>query len=208
MWCSFKTQWKTNYIQNEKDLSNNVVGFFSLHSPTPHFWTSLIEEEPECQGVKDLSLPIVANYLANPPFPYVYTEESIPDSLAESQNESASTSSASQCETSPCSSATQVESIRTPTSCNSEDDFPALDAAEQLPALSATIAAPKSIKPEVQNGPVCQPPLPHSRGLFSPVASKQAVPLQSDSSPTGPAPTFQPFFFTGTFPYNMQGNEE
>ncbi|XP_049667777.1 ankyrin repeat domain-containing protein 40-like [Accipiter gentilis] len=162
------------------------------------------EEEPECQGVKDLSLPIVANYLANPPFPYVYTEESIPDSLAESQNESASTSSASQCETSPCSSATQVESIRTPTSCNSEDDFPALDAAEQLPALSATIAAPKSIKPEVQNGPVCQPPLPHSRGLFSPVASKQAVPLQSDSSPTGPAPTFQPFFFTGTFPYNMQ----
>ncbi|KAM7089400.1 ankyrin repeat domain-containing protein 40-like isoform 1-T3 [Ciconia maguari] len=163
-----------------------------------------VEEETECQGVKDLSLPIVANYLANPPFPYVYTEESIPDSLAESQNESASISSASQCETSPCSSATQVESICTPTSCNSEDDFPALGSAEQLPAPSATIAAPKCIQPEVQNGPVCQPSSPHSRGLFSPVASKQAVPLQTDSSLTGPAPTFQPFFFTGTFPYNMQ----
>ncbi|KAM6193938.1 ankyrin repeat domain-containing protein 40-like [Sarcoramphus papa] len=161
------------------------------------------EEETECQGVKDLNLPIVANYLANPPFPYVYTEESIPDSLAESQNQSASTSSASQCETSPCSSATQVESIRTPTSCSSEDDFPALDPAEQLPALSATIAAPKCIEPEARNGPVCQPSLPHS-SLFSPVASKQAVPLQTASSPTGPAPTFQPLFFTGTFPYNMQ----
>ncbi|KAM9258270.1 ankyrin repeat domain-containing protein 40-like isoform 2-T3 [Cariama cristata] len=162
------------------------------------------EEDTQCQGVKDLNLPVVANYLANPPFPYVYTEESIPDSLAESQNESASISSASQCETSPCSSATQVESPCTPTSCNSEDDFPALDAADRLPAPPATVAAPKRVKAEVQNGPAGQPSLPHSRSLFSPVASKQAVPLQTHSSPPGPTPAFQPFFFTGTFPYNMQ----
>ncbi|XP_035749281.1 ankyrin repeat domain-containing protein 40 [Egretta garzetta] len=162
------------------------------------------EEETECQGVKDLNLPIVANYLANPPFPYVYTEEGIPDGLAESQNESASTSSASQCETSPCSSATQVESICTPTSCNSEDDFPALDTAEQLPTPSAAITAAEHTEPEVPNGPACRPSPPRSRGLFSPVASTQAAPLQTDSSPTGPAPAFQPFFFTGTFPYSMQ----
>ncbi|XP_010168405.1 ankyrin repeat domain-containing protein 40 [Antrostomus carolinensis] len=162
------------------------------------------EEETECQGVQDLNLPVVVNYLANPPFPYDCTEESIPDSLAESQNESASISSACQCETSPCSSATQVESVCTPTSCNSEDDFPALDAAEQLPVPSATVTAPKCIEAEAENGPVCQPPLPRSTALFSPLASKQAVPLQTDTSPTGPAPTFQPFFFTGTFPYNMQ----
>ncbi|GAB0197698.1 ankyrin repeat domain-containing protein 40-like [Grus japonensis] len=161
-------------------------------------------EETECQGAKDLNLPIVANYLANPPFPYIYAEESIPDSLAESQNESASISSASQCETSPCSSAPQVESVCTPTSCNSEADFPALDTAEQLPTPSATTTAPKCVGPAAQNGPTRQPSLPHGRAPFSPVAPKQAAPLQTDSSPTGPAPTFQPFFFTGTFPYNMQ----
>ncbi|XP_062447822.1 ankyrin repeat domain-containing protein 40-like [Rhea pennata] len=162
------------------------------------------EEENECQEVKDLNLPIVANYLANPPFPYIYTKESIPGNLTESQNESVSTSSGSQCETSPCSLATQVESICTSTSLNGEDDFPALDTAEQLPIPSATIAAPKRVIPNVQNGPICQPSLCHSRGLFSPVASKQAIPQQVNGSPTGPAPTFQPFFFTGTFPYNMQ----
>ncbi|XP_040437763.1 ankyrin repeat domain-containing protein 40-like [Falco naumanni] len=162
------------------------------------------EEETECQETKDLNLPIVANYLASPAFPYVYTEEGIPDGLAESQNESASISSASQGETSPCSSATQVESICTHTSCNSEDDGPALDAAEQLPTPSAASAAPQGSPPALRNGPACQPPLPHSPGLLAPAASKQAVPLQTDSSPTGPAPAFQPFFFTGTFPYNMQ----
>ncbi|XP_068770286.1 ankyrin repeat domain-containing protein 40 isoform X1 [Struthio camelus] len=162
------------------------------------------EEENERQEVKDLNLPIVANYLANPPFPYVYAKESIPDNWTESQNESASISSVSQCETSPCSSATQVESICTPTPLNGDDDFPALDTAQQLPAPSATVTAPKRIKPNVQNGPICQPSLSHNRGLFSPVASKQAIPQQTNDSPTGPAPTFQPFFFTGTFPYNMQ----
>ncbi|XP_009472472.1 PREDICTED: ankyrin repeat domain-containing protein 40-like [Nipponia nippon] len=162
------------------------------------------EEETECQGAKDLNLPIVANYLAHPPFPYVYAEESIPDGLAESQNESASISSASRCETSPSSSATQVESLRTPTSCTSEDDFPALAAPPQLPAPAAAVAAPQCVEPEAETGPACQPPLPRSRGLCSPAASHRAVPLQTDGSPTGPAPTFQPFFFTGTFPYNMQ----
>ncbi|XP_009071951.1 PREDICTED: ankyrin repeat domain-containing protein 40, partial [Acanthisitta chloris] len=151
------------------------------------------EEETECQGVKDLNLPIVANYLANPPFPYAYAEESIPGSLAESQNESASNSSASQCETSPCPSAAQVESICTPTSCDSEEDFPALGAAAPPPAV---IPAPCA-RPGVPNGPVCPTALP-------PAMSRQAVSLQPDSSPTGLAPAFQPFFFTGTFPYNVQ----
>ncbi|KAM6345283.1 ankyrin repeat domain-containing protein 40-like [Alca torda] len=157
------------------------------------------EEETECQGVKDLNLPIVANYLANLPFPCTDTQDSIPDGLAESRNESASISSASQCETSPCSSAAQVESTCTPTSCNSEDDFPALEAAAEPPAPSAALAAPKHAEPGVLNGPVCRPAWTHSAGLCLP-----AAPLQPDTSPTGPAPAFQPVFFTGTFPYNMQ----
>ncbi|XP_010213940.1 PREDICTED: ankyrin repeat domain-containing protein 40-like [Tinamus guttatus] len=162
------------------------------------------EEETECQEVKDLKLPIVANYLANPPFPYIYPKENIPDDLTESQNESVSTSSASQHEPGPCSPATQVECICTPASLNGEEDFPALYPAEELPTLPATVTAPKCVKPSVQNGPVCHPSLSHSRGLFSPVASKQAVPQQTNGSPTGPAPTFQPFFLAGTFPYSMQ----
>ncbi|KAM9222359.1 ankyrin repeat domain-containing protein 40-like [Leptosomus discolor] len=156
------------------------------------------EEETECQGAKDLNLPIVANYLANPPFPYVYTEEAVPASLAESQHESASTSPASQGDASPCSSAGRAEGVRTPPSCPSEDDSPARDAVEPLPVPPAAVAAPE---PEAPHGPAARPP---GRGLSPPAAPEQAVPLQTDTSPTGPAPTFQPFFFTGTFPYNMQ----
>ncbi|XP_030362135.1 ankyrin repeat domain-containing protein 40-like isoform X1 [Strigops habroptila] len=179
-----------------------------------------VEEETECQGMKDLNLPIVANYLANPPFPYVYTEESIPDSLAEPQNESASISSASQCETSPCSSAAQVESICTPTSCNSEDDFPAQAAAEQLPTPPPPPTAPECPRPAVPDVPqplvsniptpvvpkVPRPVVPNGPICPSPAlaALEQARPLQTNSSPTGPTAAFQPFFFTGTFPYNMQ----
>uniref|UniRef100_A0A8C6YVC4 Ankyrin repeat domain-containing protein 40-like n=1 Tax=Nothoprocta perdicaria TaxID=30464 RepID=A0A8C6YVC4_NOTPE len=162
------------------------------------------EEENDCQEVKDLNLPIVANYLANPPFPYICPKASVPDDVTASQSDSDATSSASQHEPSPCSSATRVESVCTPTSLNGEEDFPALGAAEELPTPPATAPAPKCVKPNVQNGPVCHPSLSHSRGLFAPVTSKQAVPQQPNGSPTGPAPAFQPFFFTGAFPYSMQ----
>ncbi|XP_058708222.1 ankyrin repeat domain-containing protein 40-like [Poecile atricapillus] len=157
------------------------------------------EEQTECQGLKDLNLPIVANYLANPPLPNVCTEESIPGSLAESQNESASISSASQNETSPCSSATQAESICTPKSSSSKT-FPAPDGEARPPPVPPIAAA----SPGVPHGPSCPPAMPPSHGPCSPEASSQAMPLQPDTSPSGPAPAFQPIFFTGTFPYNMQ----
>uniref|UniRef100_A0A8D2P2I1 Ankyrin repeat domain 40 n=2 Tax=Zosterops TaxID=36298 RepID=A0A8D2P2I1_ZOSLA len=103
-----------------------------------------VEEQTECQGVKDLNLPIVANYLANPPFPNVYTEESIPGSLAESQNESASISSASQSETSPCPSAAQADSTCTATSCSSETP-PAPDAAARPPPAASGLPTAPSL---------------------------------------------------------------
>ncbi|XP_065418893.1 ankyrin repeat domain-containing protein 40-like isoform X8 [Chrysemys picta bellii] len=163
-------------------------------------------EENEFEEVEDLNLPIVANYLANPPFPYVYTKESnsIPSISTAFQNESTSVSFVSLCETSSCSSATQVESIGTPTSSHSEDDFPVVHSKEGQPTPSAAIMVPEYPKPRVQNGSICQPSMSHNRGLFSPVASKQPVPQQQNGSHTGAAPTFQPLFFTGTFPYNMQ----
>ncbi|KAJ7425042.1 ankyrin repeat domain-containing protein 40-like protein [Willisornis vidua] len=199
--CDVDLRHNRETIQNEKDLSNNMMVCFLSPSSTSHFRTSLVEEETECQGVTDLDLPVVANYLANPPFPYVYTEESIPDSLAESQNESASISSASQCETSPCPSAAQVESVCTPSPCSSEEDCPALDAAAPPPPAAT---APARAGPGVPNGPACPPAVPPGTGLCSPGVPGQARPLQPSSSLTSPTPAFQPFFFTRTFPYNVQ----
>ncbi|XP_032932794.1 ankyrin repeat domain-containing protein 40-like isoform X3 [Catharus ustulatus] len=152
-----------------------------------------VEEQTECQAAKDLNLPIVANYLAKPPFPNVYSEESIPGSLADSQNESASISSASQSENSPCPSAPEAESICTPTSCSSDETPAASAAARPVPVPIPTPAS------------VCASPgVPPSLGLCSPGVSGQAVPLQPNTSPSGTASAYQPFFFTGTFPYNMQ----
>ncbi|XP_059720410.1 ankyrin repeat domain-containing protein 40-like [Haemorhous mexicanus] len=161
------------------------------------------EEQTECQGVKDLNLSIVANYLASP-FPNIYTEESIPGSLAESQNESASISSASQSETSPCPSTTQAERICIPMSCSSGETFPAPDAAARPPPTPTVSAAAACASPQVPYGPSCSLATNPSLGLCSPGVSGQALPLQPHTSPSSPVPTFQPFFFTGTFPHNMQ----
>ncbi|XP_075759906.1 ankyrin repeat domain-containing protein 40-like isoform X1 [Pelodiscus sinensis] len=162
-------------------------------------------EENEYKEVEDFNLPIVANYLANPPFPYIYTKEnSIPDSSAVSQNESTSISFVSLHETSPCSSATRVESLCTPTSSYSKDGFPAVHSKEGQPSTSAAIMVPEDPNPRAQSGSFCQPSMSHNRSLFSPGASKQPVPQQLSGSHIGAAPTFQPLFFTGTFPYNMQ----
>uniref|UniRef100_A0A8C8R7E1 Ankyrin repeat domain-containing protein 40 n=1 Tax=Pelusios castaneus TaxID=367368 RepID=A0A8C8R7E1_9SAUR len=162
-------------------------------------------DENEFQEVKDLNLPIVANYLANTPFPYVHSKESrssIPAIPTAPQNESTSDSFVSQCEaTNPCSSASQVESVSTPTSSQGEDGCPALDSKEGQPTPSAAIMMSEYPPPRVQSGPLCQPSMSHNRGLFSPVAS---ISQQQNGSYTGAAPTFQPLFFTGTFPSNMQ----
>ncbi|KAL9833505.1 LOW QUALITY PROTEIN: ankyrin repeat domain-containing protein 40-like [Geothlypis trichas] len=161
------------------------------------------QEQTECQGVKDLNLSIVANCLANP-FPNIYTEESIPSCLAESQNESASVSSASQSETSPCPSTTQAERICIPMSCSSGEIFPAPDAAARPLPMPTVSAATACASPGVPYGPSCPLATTPNVGLCSSGVSSQALPLQPHTSPSSPAPTFQPFFLTGTFPYNIQ----
>ncbi|XP_074870799.1 ankyrin repeat domain-containing protein 40-like isoform X2 [Carettochelys insculpta] len=163
-------------------------------------------EEDEFQEVEDLNLPIVANYLANPGFAYGYTKESnsIPASSSASQNESTPLSSASVCETSPCSSATQVESICTPTSSQSKHGFPAVHSKEGQPSPSAAITVPEYPNLRDHSGPIYQPSMSHNRGLISPGAPTQPVPQQQNGSRAGAATAFQPLFFTGNFPYNMQ----
>ncbi|XP_027482416.1 ankyrin repeat domain-containing protein 40 isoform X3 [Zalophus californianus] len=68
-------------------------------------------------------------------------------------------------------------------------------------APSAILRTPESTKP----GPVCQPPVSQSRSLLSSVPPKPPVSLEPQNGTyAGPTPAFQPFFFTGAFPFNMQ----
>ncbi|XP_074870453.1 ankyrin repeat domain-containing protein 40-like isoform X2 [Carettochelys insculpta] len=75
---------------------------------------------------------------------------------------------------------------------------------EVMPTLPAVCTMPESPKPVIQNGPIQQASVPQSRSYASPGASKQPVSQQQNGSCMGPMPTFQPFFFTGAFPFNMQ----
>ncbi|XP_068007080.1 ankyrin repeat domain-containing protein 40-like [Melanerpes formicivorus] len=141
------------------------------------------EEEMECQRVKDLNLPLVANCLSQLPFPYARTEETIGGILAEPQLEGSSLCSASPGEGSP-------------TSCSSPEDFPAAAATEPLSVPVAAVTAPPSSPPS--------PSPPHSTSPCPPAAAGQAAPLHPSSSPSAPSAAFQPLFFTGTIPCNMQ----
>lgn len=76
------------------------------------------------------------------------------------------------------------------------------------PSLPGGCAVPRCSNPAVQNGPVYQTPASWSRSPPSPVGSKQPGPQLGNGPCTGPVPTFQPVFFTGAFPLNMQGNSK
>ncbi|MBN3270791.1 ANR40 protein, partial [Polyodon spathula] len=105
-------------------------------------------EETEITETKEPELPIIPNYLTNPPFPYVKTEMT---DLSEPHK--------------PHHEYTQQHLT--------------------------------------QNGP---PLLVPNGNASSPVAPtrQQSIPQQLNSNPLGSMPTFQPFFFTGAFPMNMQ----
>ncbi|XP_064251637.1 ankyrin repeat domain-containing protein 40 isoform X3 [Passer domesticus] len=123
--------------------------------------------EDELPDLKqDSDLPIIPNYLANPPFPYVYNtlSTSIPDAALNgnlSHLEPQDTNSPSGSDT--CGRA----------------------------RLQAGNAAPEG---SVSWG----------RSPSLPAGSNQSLPQQGNSSCMGPVPAFQPVFFTGAFPLNMQ----
>ncbi|XP_068923623.1 ankyrin repeat domain-containing protein 40 isoform X2 [Petaurus breviceps papuanus] len=147
---------------------------------------------------KDSELPFVPNYLANPPFPFTYT--TTPDGSAQLQNGRSSTPPSS-----PPSDhlLPVVPPGETPRLGSFSHDHTSLALLQNgdMSVPSTIFRKPESIKP----GPVCQPPVSHNRSLFSPVTPKPPVSLdQQNGTFTGPAPAFQPFFFTGAFPFNMQ----
>lgn len=160
------------------------------------------DELPELKN--DSELPIIPNYLANPPFPYIYNTMSnnIPDpsvngsiSCAESQDPDSSPLP----DTETCTRASAQQENAAPEAAGSKG---------AAPSLPGGCAIPRCSNPAVQNGPVYQTPASWSRSPPSPVGSKQPGPQLGNGSCTGPVPTFQPVFFTGAFPLNMQGNSK
>lgn len=151
---------------------------------------------------KDSALPIIPNYLANPPFPYVYNSmsSSTTSTSASSLNGRLSPSLEQHNEDCPIS-LPQVQAPGT-TMLQHEKLSPLGSNGDMTRAMAA-----ESPEPAVQNGHGHQMPLPPNRTLSSPVAAKQPETQPPNGSCAGPVPTFQPFFFTGTFPLsNMQGN--
>lgn len=155
------------------------------------------EEEEIPQLKKESELPFVPNYLANPAFPFIYTPAA--EDATQLQNGGPSPPPVSPpAEGSP--------PLLPPTEPPLLGAFPrdhtslALVQNGDISAPSAILRTPESTKP----GPVCQPPVSQNRSLFS-VPSKPPVSLEPQNGTyAGPAPAFQPFFFTGAFPFNMQ----
>lgn len=158
------------------------------------------DDDDNLPQLKESEPPFVPNYLANPAFPFIYTP--VAEDSAPLQNGGPSTPPASP----PADGEPPLLPSGEPPLLGA---FPrdhtslALVQNGDVSAPAAILRTPESTKP----GPVCQPPVSQSRSLFSSVSSKPPVSLEpQNGTHTGPTPAFQPFFFTGAFPFNMQGN--
>ncbi|XP_029871307.1 ankyrin repeat domain-containing protein 40 isoform X1 [Aquila chrysaetos chrysaetos] len=148
---------------------------------------------------KDSDLPIIPNYLANPPFPYVYNtmSKTIPDPSMNgsiSHLESQDTDSSS------------LPDVETYTCAPLQHGNAAPKAADNggMPSLPRGCTVPPHSKTVLQRSPVYQGSVSWSRSPPSPAGSNQSIPQQENGSCMGPVPAFQPVFFTGAFPLNMQ----
>uniref|UniRef100_A0A8D0L778 Ankyrin repeat domain 40 n=1 Tax=Sphenodon punctatus TaxID=8508 RepID=A0A8D0L778_SPHPU len=152
---------------------------------------------------KDSDLPILPNYLANPPFPYVYNAMSsnIPDLSSCSLNGRVSPSLESQ-DDSPALSP-RTEACRR-AALQHQGAAAGVSDNGNLPRASGVCPTPDSPHPIIQNGHACQTSVPRSKSLPSPAAFKQPVPQLQNGLCMGPMPTFQPVFFTGALPFNVQ----
>lgn len=159
-------------------------------------------EDDELPDLKqDSDLPIIPNYLANPPFPYVYntSSTSIPDPTLNgnlSHLEPQHTNSPSV----PDSDTYRQASLQP------ENAAPEVPPNGDIPPLPRGSAGPLHPNPVLQRAPVHQGSVSWGRSPPLPAGSNQSLPQQGNGSCVGPVPAFQPVFFTGAFPLNMQGN--
>ncbi|XP_066056982.1 ankyrin repeat domain-containing protein 40 [Chamaea fasciata] len=150
---------------------------------------------------QDSDLPIIPNYLANPPFPYVYntSSTSIPDPTLNgnlSHLEPQDTTSPSIPDSDNYRRAgAQLKPGNIAPEAPSNGDI------QPLPRGSAGPSSHPN--PVLQRAPAYQGSVSWGTSP-SPAGSSQSLPQQGNSSCMGPVPAFQPIFFTGAFPLNMQ----
>ncbi|XP_026063291.1 ankyrin repeat domain-containing protein 40-like [Carassius auratus] len=167
-------------------------------------------EEEDVPEVKEPELPIIPNYLSNPPFLYSKMDN---DTLSTAQ-QNGSNNPPEPLESEPATlSPTQEQQLppqhQQPKSLysdsQSQQELPFIPVVEQngLPMeLSLETHHTSHCEfthphPIAQNGP---PPVPSAS-----VTRQQSVPQQINCSQLGGSmPAFQPFFFTSTFPVNVQ----
>lgn len=213
-----------------------------------------VEEVPE---VKEPELPIIPNYLSNPPFMYSKMDNKAELILAQhlTQNGSGEHDEDTQSDTASLSPAHEPQKPQSlisdgPTPSPNPSAHSAAQTGEFIPVTEQNGVSPSSasshnhpvvncavpmdlsVEPHLvnhadyphavtHNGTVCSPTLPspspslaNSGGsqVQAPVAGanptmsrQQSIPQQlSYSQAGGPMPAFQPFFFTSTFPVNVQ----
>ncbi|XP_047428547.1 ankyrin repeat domain-containing protein 40 [Mugil cephalus] len=216
-----------------------------------------VEEVPE---VKEPELPIIPNYLSNPPFIYSkldnkselilnqhLTQNGSGDHAEDTQSDSPSLSPTHEPQKSQSLSSSSDGASPPPNPAVNHTHAPVgefIPVSEQngvspgtAPShnhavVNCTVPMDLSVEPHLvnhadyahtaaHNGAVCSPPLASpGPGLASnggsqvqaPVASsnpavsrQQSIPQQLNYSQAGgPMPAFQPFFFTSTFPVNVQ----
>ncbi|XP_048347449.1 ankyrin repeat domain-containing protein 40-like [Sphaerodactylus townsendi] len=146
---------------------------------------------------KESALPILPNYLANPPFPYVYNSmsSSIASTSSSSLNGTLSPSLEQHNEDCPIS----LPQVQVPGTAPLQHEKPFPVGSPGDVSRSAPAEHPE---PVVQNGHVPQMPVPPSRTLSTPAAPKQPEAQQHNGYCGGPVPAFQPVFFTGAFPFS------
>lgn len=223
----------------------NVQGSPSSMWCLIYFFTVKEEEVPE---IKEPELPIIPNYLSNPPFMYSKMDNKAELILAQlTQNGNGDHSSDDPHSDSASLSPTheqqlpqQPQSLLSDTPSPREGAFIPLaqqNGVSPSPASSLTVngGLPMDISMEphlvnhgeyphsvAHNGAVCSPPLP-SPSPSTTSSSSQAQVANANPSMTrqqslpqqlncgqgagGNMPAFQPFFFTSTFPVNVQGKD-
>lgn len=187
-------------------------------------------EEEDVPEVKEPELPIIPNYLSNPPFLYSKMDN---DNLIIAQR-NGTNNHPEPLESEPATlSPTQEQQLppqhQQPKSLysdsQSQQELPYIPVVEQNGVVNGGLPMELSSEthhtnhcefthphPIAQNGPVC-PTLPSPSGNSgqpqvpgASVARQQSIPQQINCSQLGGSmPAFQPFFFTSTFPVNVQG---
>lgn len=201
-------------------------------------------EVEEMLEVKEPELPIIPNYLSNPPFMYSKLDNMAEELMAQnvagdpaedSHSDPASLSPTHQPQL-PQSLAPEAPGPKAgtlvPVAEQNGVSLSSASAGHYHPALNGALPMDLSVEPHLvnhadyphavaHNGAVCSPPLASpspstssSNGsqVQAPVASanpamsrQQSIPQQLSCGPGGAAmPAFQPFFFTSSFPVNMQ----